>query len=39
MVIFKFQKVLSEITYSDPLDLDYELKPADYYPIVASSPI
>ena len=39
MVIFKCQMVLSEITDIDPLDLDYELKPADNYPIFASSPM
>jgi hypothetical protein len=31
--------VLSEITDIDPLELDKELKPADKYPIFASSPM
>jgi hypothetical protein len=31
--------VLSEITDIDPLELDKELKPAENYPIFASSPM
>ena len=39
MVIFKCQMVLSEKTDIDHSDLDYELRPADNYPIFASSPM
>jgi hypothetical protein len=39
MIIFKCQLVLSEITDIDPLELDKELKPAENYPIFASSPM
>jgi hypothetical protein len=31
--------VLAKITDIDPLELDKELEPADYYPIFSSSPM
>jgi hypothetical protein len=38
-IMFKCQMVLLETTDIDPLELHKELKPADNYPIFASSPM